>query len=150
MSSLKKNTHNSGFRRVKKVYMVSFQQSRFIWRKTVDRMGHHKKYSVLKPFMVADSISRKHLLQDRRVMCCLCEISHNVLKGNVSLDRSQKAKATRYKQTFRKLANKKVSFKTKQNLIQRGGFLPFLIPLIAKAVLPAIVGGGISAAVKRI
>ena len=83
-------------------------------------------------------------------MCCLCEISHNVLKGNVSLDRSQKAKATRYKQTFRKLANKKVSFKTKQNLIQRGGFLPFLIPLIAKAVLPAIVGGGISAAVKRI
>ena len=64
----------------------------------------------------------------RSLMSCLCEISHNVLKGNVPLTHLQKKKISSYKHIIRKLANsKKLSLSKKKKLVQKGGFLSALL-----------------------
>ena len=62
------------------------------------------------------------------LMNCLCEISKNVLKGNVPLTRLQTKKLSPHKHTLRKLLDKKkLSLIKKQRLVQKGGFLNALL-----------------------
>ena len=62
------------------------------------------------------------------LMKCLCEISKNVLKGNVPLTKFQKKKLSSHKHTLRKLLDKKkLSLIKKQRLVQKGGFLNALL-----------------------
>lgn len=72
----------------------------------------------------------------------LCEISLNLLKGNVPLTPSQFKKLKRQKKIIKLLADKRTSLKRKQQVLkkQTGGFL---LPLLS-AVVPLIgnlVGG---------
>lgn len=68
---------------------------------------------------------------DTDLIKCLCEICHNVLKGNVPLTSIQKRKLQRYKQTIRGLSSyRKTSQLKKKQLLQKGGFLGALLPPI--------------------
>jgi len=75
---------------------------------------------------------------------CLCEVCDNLLKGNIPVNKEQRKKLYRHRNTIRFLAsrkNKSLALK-KRKLIQHGGaFLPILLPpllTIAAELLPAI------------
>lgn len=73
----------------------------------------------------------------------LCECALNLLQGNVPLTKSQKRKLTPYKQSVRKLANKKVPLYKKRKLLQsqRGeGLLSILLPA-AISVITTLING---------
>ena len=69
---------------------------------------------------------------DKDLIKCLCEISHNILKGNVPVTSRQKKKLNRFKNTIRQLTNKRqLSLTKKKQLLQKGGFLGTLLgPII--------------------
>ena len=74
---------------------------------------------------------------DKDLLQCLSECALNILKGNVSLKPSEKARLTKYRQKLRKVADKKVSLKQKHKIVQTGGFAPALLaPLLAPLIAP--------------
>ena len=87
---------------------------------------------------------RKKLIRDvpDQVIQCISECCSNVLKGNVKLTSAQMQRLRSKRQQLRTLADKSVTIpKKKKVLNQTGGFLPFIVPLLGKA----IVGGALSA-----
>lgn len=83
---------------------------------------------------------------------CIGECAFNLLRGNIPLTSSQKAKLTRYKQQLRQVANRRVSLQNKNKIIQKGGFLPALLaPLLSTVIAPLAktVIGGIVKAIKN-
>ena len=74
---------------------------------------------------------------DKDLLQCLSECALNILKGNMTLKPSEKARLTKYRQKLRKVADKRVSLKQKQKIIQTGGFAPALLaPLLAPLIAP--------------
>jgi hypothetical protein len=72
---------------------------------------------------------------DGDIIRILSEICLNILRGNVTLSKMQVHRLKRHKQTVRSLAKRNVSIKDKRHqLVQRGGFLPLLLPVIASAL----------------
>ena len=72
----------------------------------------------------------KHCTKD--FINCVSECCKNVLKGNVPLNRAQIAYLRRRKRMIRAVAQKKTSLRRKKGLIQKGGFLGFLLgPLVS-------------------
>lgn len=90
---------------------------------------------------------------DKDLLQCLSECAHNVLQGNVSLTPGQKSRLTKYKQKLRSVANKKTALKTKQKIVQTGGFLPALLaPLLGSVIVPLAekaIGGIVKAIQKK-
>jgi hypothetical protein len=77
--------------------------------------------------------NRKRLLQlaDRGVVDAISECSRNIIKGNVDLAPSQFNRLRKHRTALRQLARKSgLSVQKRKQIIQRGGFLPALIPLI--------------------
>ena len=75
------------------------------------------------------------------VIKCISECCQNLLKGNVPLSVAQKRRLYSKRQHLRQIASKSVSVPEKRKkLNQSGGFLPFLIPIIAKTVLGSVLG----------
>lgn len=73
----------------------------------------------------------------------LCECIQNLLKGNVPLHMKHLKCLQQHKQSLRKLALKKTTVSTRKKILQRGGFLGFLLkPLIAGLV--SLIGGFIA------
>ena len=68
------------------------------------------------------------------LICYLCDYAHNVLQGNVNILRHHKQKLNPHKTKLRKLADRKVALKTKQRIIQKGGFLPILLSALAPVI----------------
>lgn len=60
----------------------------------------------------------------------ICEVTLNVLRGVVPINKQHKKKLKRYKKVLRALADKTVSVKKKREYLSQtgGNFLPFLIP----------------------
>ena len=85
--------------------------------------------------------SRKRILDkpSPELICCLCDCAHNILQGNVTLLRHYKQKLRQHKTKLRKLADCKVEFKTKKQLVQTGGFLLLLLSALAP-VITGVVG----------
>ena len=78
---------------------------------------------------------------DRNLLQCLTESVLNILKGNVKLKPSYKARLTKYHQNLRKVADNRVSLKEKQKIVQTGGFVPALLaPLLAPLIAPLAEG----------
>lgn len=74
---------------------------------------------------------------DKDLVHCLCECAHNLLQGSVPLTKAQKTKLARHKQGLRDIAKKSTSLKRKQQILQKGGFLPALLaPLLAPVIAP--------------
>jgi hypothetical protein len=62
----------------------------------------------------------------------LCECIRNMINGRVPLKPCQLKCLSRHKQTLRKLALKKTSIIQRKKLLQKGGFLQYLLdPLIS-------------------
>ena len=73
----------------------------------------------------------------------LCECVQNLLKGNVPLHMKHLKCLQRHKQSLRTLALKKTAVSTRKKILQRGGFLEFLLkPLIGGLV--SLIGGFIA------
>ena len=65
------------------------------------------------------------------VIKAIAELSHNCLIGNVPLSSCNYKKLGKYKNTLRKLSDKKISLNSKRKIIkQKGGFLNILIPSV--------------------
>ena len=77
---------------------------------------------------------------DPEVIKAICECAHNVLKGNVPLNKSQFTKLKRHRTHLHLLANKKVSQKRKKKVLQSGGFLGALLGAAIPA-LASVIGG---------
>nr|DAC81362.1 TPA_asm: gasderminX [Nephila orb-weaver spider adintovirus] len=74
----------------------------------------------------------------------LCECVLNVLCGNISLTKIKKNRLSPYKESLRKLSNKKTPlYEKKKILIQKGeGFLNILLPA-AISVISSLIQNGI-------
>lgn len=108
---------------------------------------------------------RKTILKqaDKKLKRAIVEIVVNVMRGNVKMKKSQKQKLQKYKTILRRVykryynvRNDKIK-KTKINnkdIVQVGGALPLLIPLIAgiigKAALAGAASAGTAYATKKI
>ena len=68
------------------------------------------------------------------IIRCLCDCAHNVLEGNVEISRHHKQKLKPHKTKLQKLADRKVALKTKQKIIQKGGFLSILLSALAPVI----------------
>ena len=74
----------------------------------------------------------------------VCECVMNVSNGNVKLGKEDFLRLKKYKKTFKKLLSKSAGLKEKKDiLIQRGGFLQFLIPAVISGI-SSIVAAAIS------
>lgn len=97
-----------------------------------------KHADVLKILLKANRKQRKALLEvaDREWIEAICECALNLLKGNVSLSKSQKKKLSPYKNHLRILSQPNVSFRKKRKLIsQKGGnWLQFLVGPVLKVL----------------
>jgi len=71
---------------------------------------------------------------------CICECSHNLLRGNISVSSKQKSKLKRHKKALRDIAKKKVRLKRKRKIIQTGGFLAPLLSAVVPAIM-SLLGG---------
>ena len=95
------------------------------------------------PLLLASAKAHPHVCKailrgaDKELLQCLSECALNILKGNVTLKPSEKARLTKYRQKLRKVADKKVSLKQKHKILQTGGFAPALLaPLLAPLIAP--------------
>ena len=72
----------------------------------------------------------------------MVDIANNVLKGRIPITKGTHKKLSKYKQSLRQLTKPRESLKSKEQLIvQKGGFLPFLAPLIPLIIKAATVAG---------
>ena len=79
---------------------------------------------------------------DEKFIRCIRECVLNTLNGNVPLERYEKDRLVKYKTTLRRVVAKRGGWKSKRKLlIQRGGFLPYIIGPILSALLTQIIGG---------
>ena len=67
---------------------------------------------------------------------CICDVSHNVLRGTAEISTPHKKRLTKHKEALRKLVDRKISLKRKRKIIQKGGFLGALL----SAAIPVIGG----------
>ena len=66
---------------------------------------------------------------------CICNCVYNILQSNIPLEtRGKKKDLEDIKKLLRKLANEKTSYSRRKRLIQRGGFLGTLIPVLVGLV----------------
>ena len=65
---------------------------------------------------------------------CICECVKNLLKGNVPLNQKQLKSLRRHEQSLRKLALKKTSFAARKRILQKGGFLGYLLKPLATGI----------------
>ena len=78
---------------------------------------------------------------DDKLIKCIQECIFNTLEGNVPLSSKQRKRLAEYKTILRRIAAKRGNWKTKRKLlVQRGGFLPYLIVPILSAILSRIIG----------
>ena len=74
----------------------------------------------------------------------ICECVLNVCNGNVKLIKEDHKKLKKYRKIFKKLLDKGYSLSEKKKLlVQKGGFLQFLIPAIVTG-LSSIISSAIS------
>ena len=65
---------------------------------------------------------------------CICDCVHNILQGNIPMEHEEKERLKKYKELLRELVKKKTLDKRRKQLIQEGGFLGSLIPILAGLV----------------
>ena len=68
----------------------------------------------------------------------ICEAALNLLKGNIHLTDNQKQKLAKFKNTIRRLASKSNLSDKKKIIIQKGGFLEFLVPALISGITSLI------------
>jgi hypothetical protein len=89
---------------------------------------------------------RKAILMsaDKELITAICESIFNMLNSNLDINRETLTKLKPFKKTFRKLVSKSTLANKKKILIQKGGFLEFLVPAVISGI-SSIVSSIISA-----
>jgi hypothetical protein len=67
---------------------------------------------------------------DDGLILCLCEIIKNILHETVKISPKDKNRLRSKKTSLRKLTSRSHDLKAKRKILQSGGFLPLLTPLI--------------------
>ena len=98
-----------------------------------------KTVPLLKVIAKLSNANRKKVLSevggDEILYKALREIAHNTIKGNVKLNKYQKAKLKPYSRTLEELCTSTKCLKRRKKLVvQSGGFLPILIPAVASLI----------------
>ena len=81
---------------------------------------------------------------DKDLINAICESIYNMLSSNLDINRETIGKLKPYRNTFRKLVKKSSLLDKKKILIQKGGFLQFLVPAVISGIT-SIVSSIISA-----
>ena len=92
--------------------------------------------AVLKTLSTCKKCMRKNILKtaSKELVGTICEAVDNLLNNNIPVPDHIKEKLHKYKCPMRKLV-KKSSLKEKRNiLVQKGGFLEYLIPAAISAI----------------
>ena len=76
---------------------------------------------------------RKSILNsaDGSLVTSICECVLNCINGNIQLDKNTQKRLAKYKKVLRELATKQNRLKSKKKkdiLVQKGGFLPIILP----------------------
>lgn len=71
---------------------------------------------------------------DRQLAQCLCECVYNLLHGNIPLDKKSQENLHKYRYQMRHLCSKSKLKQKKKILVQHGGFLKFLLPLVLASI----------------
>ena len=65
----------------------------------------------------------------------ICECVLNICNGNIQIDKRNYLILKKYKKIFKKVLDRKIDFKSKKKLlVQKGGFLQFLIPAVISGI----------------
>ena len=98
----------------------------------------HSQIDLLK--VLAINKYRKAILlnADKKLVEAICQTIHNVLVGNINITASDRERLKKFRKTLHQLLEKS-SLKTKKKiLVQRGGFLQFLIPAVVSGIASII------------
>ena len=71
---------------------------------------------------------------DKEFIYCICECVLNLMNGNLNIDKNTYYKLKPYKNTFKKLLKKSQLKDKKRIIIQKGGFLQYLIPAVITSI----------------
>ena len=84
----------------------------------------------LEYFCRAKPSLRKAIIEkaDNSFIYCLCECIQNILQGQLPLTPKQKKRLSQHKNNCRRLLTSPL--KTKKRIIQQGGFLPAIAPIL--------------------
>ena len=90
-----------------------------------------KHAKTLKFLTETDQATAKAIIKSARpdLVNCFTEICYNVLNGNINLTPSYKKKLAKHKKILRSIAKKSTKTSSRRNQIQKGGFLPLILPL---------------------
>jgi hypothetical protein len=102
--------------------------------------------NLLKELAKPKSPYKKLILQkaDSKLIQAICESVYNILDGNVPLSSKNKQDLFKYKNLLRKLVQKSSLKDKKKLLVQSGGALPAILPLVISS-LASIVGSYLAA-----
>lgn len=95
-----------------------------------------RNFEYLKYLKKAKKNQRNSLLKTahKDLILCICDCALNVLRGNVRLSTKTKKALCRHRAALRALAeNRRGIEKKRKLLVQKGGFLPFLLAPILSA-----------------
>lgn len=85
----------------------------------------------LKEFYSCSKKEQKKILKnksDKKIIEVIKDIILNLLKGHIQLTEKEKKELKKYKYTLRKIINTKPVCRSREIIVQKGGFLPVLIP----------------------
>ena len=71
---------------------------------------------------------------DKEFIYAICECILNIVNGNITINKENYNKLKPFKNIFKKLLNKSSLKSKKKILIQKGGFLQFLIPALIEGI----------------
>lgn len=104
------------------------------------RLSGHRH--IIEVLATASPKLRKAILThaDKPLIQTLTESCHNVANGNIKISPCNLRKLKRYRSTIRQITSPKTKWQHKKKvLIQSGGFLPILMPIIS-----SVLGGLVS------
>ena len=70
----------------------------------------------------------------KELVHCICDCVYNILQDNIPIDDEEKERLKPHRHCMRKLANEKTSYSRRKRLIQDGGLLGPLIPILVGLV----------------
>ena len=112
-------------------------------------MDTKKKFRELLPYLqalkgVKSARKRKQLIEagGSHLINCLSECCLNLLHGNIKLSKVQVNKLRRHAGKIRELSRKKTCQTKKKRIVQQGGFISALLPVILSAVTGLLASAG--------
>ena len=95
---------------------------------------------LLKELSKTKSRYRKDILRkaDPNLILALCEAIYNLLEGKIKVNNSQKEILKKDKATLRKLIEKAPIKDKRKLLVQKGGFLPILLPAVLSTLASVV------------